>query len=94
MRCRWGGDWCLQLAPGLKWFVLLVLWVEGGVVAGGFEVAGFEFGVVVEDLGFGGAGGEPAENVPDGDAEAADAGMAGAFAGFDGDALCDHGSQF
>ncbi|MCL4842822.1 MAG: hypothetical protein KJZ79_13330 [Bryobacteraceae bacterium] len=29
-------------ARGLKWFSLLVLWMEGGVVVDGFEVAGFD----------------------------------------------------
>lgn len=41
----------------------------GGEVLYGFELAGFEFWVIVENFGFGGARGEPAEDVPGGDGE-------------------------
>jgi len=48
------------------------------------EVLGLKIGVVLENLLLGGAGGKPAEDVPDRDAQSTDAGLAGTLAGLDG----------
>jgi len=52
---------------------------------GGADVVIGEFGKVLADLFAGHARGEPTEDVTDGDAHAADAGLAVALGGLDGD---------
>ena len=60
---------------------------DGGESVDGGEVCLFEFGEVVENFRFRHTGGEPAEHIPNGDSQAADAGLAGTLPCFD----CDPG---
>ena len=55
-------------------------------IKNGLKILWLKIGVVLENLFLGCAGCEPAEYVPHGDAQAADAGLAGALARLDGDA--------
>ena len=64
-----------------------VVGLAGGVFEGGGDVAGFEGGVVGEDFGAVGAGGEEVEYVFDPDAQAAQAGATAAMVGGGGDAV-------
>jgi len=53
------------------------------------KVGWLKVGIVLKYLLLGCASGEPSQHIPDGDAQTADAGLAGALAGLDGDAGLD-----
>ena len=61
----------------------------GGELIDSREVRLLDVGVFLEDLLLGHAGAEPAENVPDGDAETSYAGLAATLARLDGDPAAD-----
>ena len=58
----------------------------GGKLVYGAEIIGLQFRVVIEDLLFRHARGEPTQHIPHGDAQPADTRLAGAFAWLDRDA--------
>src|SRR5579872_510979 len=57
------------------------------------EVILLQLGIILDDLVFSLAGGQPAENVPDGYPQAPNAGLAGALSGLDGNARAVQGSH-